>query len=488
MMVTFCIYILGMVLIGFIAYRSTKNFDDYILGGRSLGSFVTALSAGASDMSGWLLMGLPGAIFLSGISESWIAIGLTLGAYLNWKIVAGRLRVQTEHHDNALTLPDYFSSRFEDSSKLLRVISALVILVFFTIYCASGVVAGARLFESTFGMSYETALWAGAAATIVYTFVGGFLAVSWTDTVQATLMIFALILTPVMVILAVGGLDDAMAVIQAKSIENVDMLKNLNFVAIVSLLGWGLGYFGQPHILARFMAADSHRSIRTARRIGMIWMILCLAGAVAVGFFGIAYFQNHPEQAGEVSQNGERIFIELARILFNPWIAGVLLSAILAAVMSTLSCQLLVCSSALTEDLYKNFLRKGASQRELVWVGRLMVLLVAVIAIALAADPDNRVLGLVSYAWAGFGAAFGPVVLLSLVWKRMTRNGALAGMIVGAVTVLVWKQWGWLDLYEIIPGFIFASIAIVVFSHVGKAPSAAAQQRFDAAEAEYQAD
>ncbi|QGU87862.1 sodium/proline symporter PutP [Erwinia sorbitola] len=488
MMVTFCIYILGMVLIGFIAYRSTKNFDDYILGGRSLGSVVTALSAGASDMSGWLLMGLPGAIFLSGISESWIAIGLTLGAWLNWKIVAGRLRVQTEYHDNALTLPDYFSSRFEDSSKLLRVISALVILVFFTIYCASGVVAGARLFESTFGMSYETALWAGAAATIVYTFVGGFLAVSWTDTVQATLMIFALILTPIMVILAVGGLDDAMKVIEAKSLGNVDMLKNLNFVAIISLLGWGLGYFGQPHILARFMAADSHRSIRTARRIGMVWMILCLAGAVAVGFFGIAYFQNHPDQAGEVSQNGERIFIELARILFNPWIAGILLSAILAAVMSTLSCQLLVCSSALTEDLYKNFLRKGASQRELVWVGRLMVLLVAAIAIALAANPDNRVLGLVSYAWAGFGAAFGPVVLLSLVWKRMTRNGALAGMIVGAATVLIWKQYAWLNLYEIIPGFLFATIAIVAFSLLGKAPSAAAQQRFDAAEAEYQAD
>ncbi|ADP12878.1 Sodium/proline symporter (Proline permease) [Erwinia sp. Ejp617] len=488
MMVTFCVYILGMVLIGFIAYRSTKNFDDYILGGRSLGSMVTALSAGASDMSGWLLMGLPGAIFLSGISESWIAIGLTLGAYLNWKIVAGRLRVQTEHHDNALTLPDFFSSRFEDSSKLLRVISALVILVFFTIYCASGVVAGARLFESTFGMSYETALWAGAAATIVYTFVGGFLAVSWTDTVQASLMIFALILTPVMVIVAVGGLGDAMQVIAAKSTQNMDMLKNLNFVAIVSLLGWGLGYFGQPHILARFMAADSHRSIRTARRIGMIWMILCLIGAVAVGFFGIAYFENHPEHAGEVSKNGERIFIELTRILFNPWIAGILLSAILAAVMSTLSCQLLVCSSALTEDLYKNFLRKGASQSELVWVGRVMVLLVAVIAIALAANPENRVLGLVSYAWAGFGAAFGPVVLLSLIWQRMTRNGALAGMIVGAATVLIWKQYAWMGLYEIIPGFLFASIAIVLFSLADKPPSAAAQQRFAAAEAEYQAD
>ncbi|WP_437612077.1 sodium/proline symporter PutP [Erwinia sp. V71] len=488
MMVTFIVYIFGMVLIGFFAYRSTKNFDDYILGGRSLGSVVTALSAGASDMSGWLLMGLPGAIFLSGISESWIAIGLTLGAWLNWKIVAGRLRVQTEHHDNALTLPDFFSSRFEDNSKLLRVISALVILVFFTIYCASGIVAGARLFESTFGMSYETALWAGAAATIAYTFIGGFLAVSWTDTVQASLMIFALILTPVIVIFAVGGLSDSLQVIEAKSLENLNMLKGLNFVAIISLLGWGLGYFGQPHILARFMAADSHRSMKAARRIGMTWMILCLAGAVAVGFFGIAYFQNHPEQAGNVAENGERVFIELTRILFNPWIAGILLSAILAAVMSTLSCQLLVCSSALTEDLYKNFLRKNASQRELVWVGRMMVLLVAVIAILLAANPDNRVLGLVSYAWAGFGAAFGPVVLFAVCWSRMTRNGALAGMIVGAVTVLVWKQYAWLDLYEIIPGFIFGSIAIVVFSLLGKAPSAAQQQCFAAAEAEYQAD
>ncbi|AXF75603.1 sodium/proline symporter PutP [Erwinia tracheiphila] len=485
MVVTFFVYITGMLLIGFIAWRSTTSFDDYILGGRSLGSLVTALSAGASDMSGWLLMGLPGAIFLSGISESWIAIGLIAGAWLNWKIVAGRLRVQTEHHDNALTLPDYFSSRFEDSSKLLRVISAVVILMFFTIYCSSGIVAGARLFESTFGMSYQTALWAGAAATIIYTFVGGFLAISWTDTVQASLMIFALILMPVMVVVSVGGVGDSLSVIQAKSIENLNMLKGLNLVAVVSLLGWGLGYFGQPHILARFMAADSHHSIRAARRIGMTWMILCLGGAVAVGFFGIAYFQNHPGEADGVSQNAERIFIELARLLFNPWIAGVLLSAILAAVMSTLSCQLLVCSSALTEDLYKNYLRKHASQHELVWVGRGMVLLVAAIAILLASNPENRVLGLVSYAWAGFGAAFGPVVLLSLLWKRMTRNGALAGMIVGAATVLIWKQYAWLGLYEIIPGFLFASLAIVLISLLGGQPSAAAQQRFLVAEAEF---
>ena len=532
MLVTFIVYIFGMVLIGFIAWRSTKNFDDYILGGRSLGPFVTALSAGASDMSGWLLMGLPGAIFLSGISESWIAIGLTLGAWINWKLVAGRLRVHTEVNNNALTLPDYFTGRFEDKSRVLRIISALVILLFFTIYCASGIVAGARLFESTFGMSYETALWAGAAATIIYTFVGGFLAVSWTDTVQASLMIFALILTPVIVIISVGGFGDSsncydvadaclflgsttkikvgdyedcrdadiiaviviisvggfgdsLEVIKQKSIENIDMLKGLNFVAIISLMGWGLGYFGQPHILARFMAADSHHSIVHARRISMTWMILCLGGAVAVGFFGIAYFNNNPSLAGAVNQNAERVFIELAQILFNPWIAGILLSAILAAVMSTLSCQLLVCSSAITEDLYKAFLRKNAGQKELVWVGRMMVLVVALVAIALAANPENRVLGLVSYAWAGFGAAFGPVVLFSVMWSRMTRNGALAGMVIGALTVIVWKQFGWLGLYEIIPGFVFGSIGIVVFSLLDKAPSASMQQRFAEADAHY---
>ena len=486
MLITFVIYIAAMVLIGLVAYLRTKNFSDYILGGRSLGSFVTALSAGASDMSGWLLMGLPGAVYLSGLSESWIAIGLIAGAWLNWLFVAGRLRVQTEHNGNALTLPDYFTTRFEDNSRILRVFSALVILVFFTIYCASGIVAGARLFESTFGMSYETALWAGAAATIAYTFVGGFLAVSWTDTVQATLMIFALILTPIVVMLATGGVDTTFLAIEANDPTNFDVLKGASFVGVISLLAWGLGYFGQPHILARFMAADSVKSIPAARRISMTWMVLCLGGAVAVGFFGIAYFSAHPDVAGAVSENPERVFIELAKLLFNPWIAGVLLSAILAAVMSTLSCQLLVCSSALTEDFYKAFLRKGASQRELVWVGRGMVLLIAVVAIIVARDPESKVLGLVSYAWAGFGAAFGPVVIFSLVWKGMTRNGALAGMLVGAVTVVLWKQYVGLGLYEIIPGFIFASLAILIFSKLGNGPSADMLKRFAAAEKEYQ--
>lgn len=486
-LITFVIYIAAMILIGFIAYRATRSFDDYILGGRSLGSFVTALSAGASDMSGWLLMGLPGAIFVAGLSESWIAIGLIAGAWLNWLFVAGRLRVHTEHNHNALTLPDYFSHRFEDNSRLLRIFSALVILVFFTIYCASGVVAGARLFESTFGMEYGTALWVGAAATILYVFIGGFLAVSWTDTVQATLMIFALLITPLFVILALGDMSATMATIEAQNPANFDMFRGLSFVAIISLLAWGLGYFGQPHILVRFMAADSVKSIPNARRIGMTWMILTLAGAVAVGFLGIAYFADHPELAGPVSENGERVFMELVKILFNPWVAGVILSGVLAAVMSTLSAQLLVSSSALTQDFYKAFLRKAASQRELVWVGRGMVLLIALIAISIASNPDSKVLGLVSYAWAGFGAAFGPVVLISLLWKRMTRNGALVGMLVGAITVVVWKEFIGLGLYEIIPGFLFASIAIYVVSLMGKEPAASIQQRFETADAEYRA-
>ena len=484
-LITFVIYIAATVLIGLFAYRATHNLSDYILGGRSLGSVVTALSAGASDMSGWLLMGLPGAVYMSGLSEGWIAIGLIVGAYLNWLLVAGRLRVQTEHNGDALTLPDYFSGRFEDTSGLLRILSAVVILIFFTIYCASGIVAGARLFESTFGMSYQTALWAGAAATIAYTFVGGFLAVSWTDTVQATLMIFALILTPIIVVLATGGVDTTFLAIAAQDPANFDMLRGTTFIGIVSLLGWGLGYCGQPHILARFMAADSVRSIVKARRIAMTWMIFCLGGAVAVGFFGIAYFAENPAVAGAVNENPERVFIELSKLLFNPWVAGVLLSAILAAVMSTLSCQLLVCSSALTEDFYKSFLRKNASQRELVWVGRMMVLLVALVAIWLASNPENRVLGLASYAWAGFGAAFGPVVLISVLWKGMTRNGALAGILVGALTVIIWKQFNLFGLYEIIPGFIFASAAVLLVSRLGQGPSQGMVSRFEVAEAAF---
>ena len=501
MYITFAIYLVAVLLIGLAAYFSTRNFDDYILGGRSLGPFVTAMSAGASDMSGWLLMGLPGAIYLSGLNEAWIAIGLVVGAYFNWLLVAGRLRVHTEYANNALTLPDYFFHRFGAGGHLMKVVSALIILFFFTIYCASGIVAGATLFQSLFeGMTYNQAMWLGAGATIAYTFLGGFLAVSWTDTLQASLMIFALILTPVMVYLGLGGADQMSAAIQSVAAstgkEYNSLLAGTTVIGIISTAAWGLGYFGQPHILARFMAAESAKSLVSARRIGMTWMVLCLAGAVAVGYFGIAYFGANPDQTASMHGNHERIFIALSTLLFNPWIAGIILSAILAAVMSTLSCQLLVCSSAITEDFYKGFLRKNAPQSELVWIGRLMVLAIAIISILIASDPKSKVLGLVSYAWAGFGAAFGPIVILSVLWKRITAYGALSGMIAGALTVVAWVEWvkkpalaanetGIWTMYEIVPGFIACLIIAVLVSLTDKEPSREIQERFEKADTEY---
>lgn len=501
--ITFGVYLTGVLLIGMAAYFSTRNFDDYILGGRRLGAFVTAMSAGASDMSGWLLMGLPGAIYASGLSKSWIAIGLVVGAWLNWLIVAGRLRVHTEHNSNALTLPDYFYHRFGAQGRFMKVGSAIIILFFFTIYCAAGVVAGARLFQSLLpGLDYTMAMWLGAGATIAYTFIGGFLAVSWTDTVQATLMLFALILTPVMVYLSLGGMVEMNAAIVAAAQQTGKQYDSFwtgtTFLGILSTAAWGLGYFGQPHILARFMAAGNVKSLVSARRIGMSWMVICLAGAVAVGYFGIAYFGGNPIQIAAMEGKDERVFIALATLLFNPWIAGVILSAILAAIMSTLSCQLLVCSSAITEDFYKGFLRPNAPQRELVWVGRMMVLAVAVIAILIAADPESTVLGLVEFAWGGFGAAFGPVVILSVLWRRMTANGALAGMITGALVCVLWLVYvknpalksgveDWRTFYEIAPGFIACWLTAVVVSLLSRAPDAAIQARFEQADAAYRA-
>jgi len=490
--ITFGLYLAIILGIGLYAYRSTKNFDDYILGGRKMGSFVTAMSAGASDMSGWLLMGLPGAIFLSGLSEAWIAIGLTVGAYLNYRVVAGRLRIFTEKYSNALTLPEFFAQRFPRQKKALKIISSGIILFFFTIYCASGVVAGAKLFQSLLGLEYSTALWLGALATITYTFIGGYLAVSWSDTIQASLMIFALILAPVMVLLNISW-DEITMSLEAKSavtgIPYSNWLHNVSGIGVISALAWGLGYFGQPHILARFMAADSVASLEKARRIGISWMFLCLGGAVAVGYFGLAYFTTQNIEL----YNAEAVFIELSKAMFNPWIVGIVLSAILAAVMSTLSAQLLMCSAAITEDFYKGFFRKGASSLELVWVGRLMVLLISVVAIAIAQDPNSTLMALVSYAWAGFGAAFGPVVILSLFNRNISSKAALWGMLSGAITVVVWsplmKYLGWEDLshlYEIVPGFLVCSF-ITITSSVFAPVHPKVMEQFDAALAEFEA-
>lgn len=494
--ITFTIYIIGMLLIGVLAYYYTNNLSDYILGGRRLGSFVTAMSAGASDMSGWLLMGLPGAVYLAGLVEGWIAVGLTLGAYLNWLLVAGRLRVYTELNNNALTLPEYFHNRFGTSHKLLKIISATIILLFFTIYCASGVVAGAKLFQNLFSIDYSTALWYGALATIAYTFIGGFLAVSWTDTIQATLMIFALLLTPLFIFLSFGdSANFAQALAQAEMEAHrsfTDVFSSTTSLGLLSLAAWGFGYFGQPHILARFMAAYSVKSLIKARRISMTWMMFCLGGAIAIGFFGIPYFFAHPDVAYVVNREPEQVFIELAKILFNPWIAGILLSAILAAVMSTLSAQLLISSSSITEDFYKGFIRPQASEKELVWLGRIMVLVIAAIAIWIAQDENSKVLKLVEFAWAGFGSAFGPVVLFSLFWKRMTSVGAIAGMLIGALTVFGWKivispSSVWFQVYEMIPGVLFASIAIVLFSLLSGRPEQSVIDTFNMAERTYKA-
>lgn len=492
--ITFTIYIFGMLLIGLLAYYYTNNLSDYILGGRRLGSFVTAMSAGASDMSGWLLMGLPGAIYISGLIEGWIAIGLTIGAYLNWLFVAGRLRIYTEYNNNALTLPEYFHHRFGTSHNLLKIVSASIILIFFTIYCASGVVAGAKLFQNLFAVEYSTALWYGALATIAYTFIGGFLAVSWTDTIQATLMIFALILTPVFVLISLDGVEQFNLVLTQAEIaaqkDFTDIFTGTTPLGLLSLAAWGLGYFGQPHILARFMAADSVKSLNNARKISMTWMVLCLLGAMGIGFFGIAYFYANPHVAGLVNREPEQVFIELSKLLFNPWISGILLSAILAAVMSTLSAQLLISSSAITEDFYKGFIRPKASDKELVWLGRLMVLSIAGIAIWIAQDEHSRVLKLVEFAWAGFGSAFGPVVLFSLFWKRMTSSAALFGMMTGAIVVFGWKSWTVEDtqlhaLYEMIPGFTLASVVIVITSLLTAKPKQQILDTFEQANTAY---
>ena len=460
---TFIVYILAMLIIGIVAARMTSSLNDYVLGGRSLGRVVTALSAGASDMSGWLLMGLPGALFLSGISEAWIAIGLTVGSWCNWKFVAARLRSFTANASDALTLPDYLASRFCDKYRITAVAAAIIILIFFVVYCASGMVSAARLFEQTFEMDYSNALLIGAVSTIFYVFIGGFLAVSWTDTVQASLMIFALLLTPVIMLMDCGGLEAANELILQQDPELSHFLKGMTVVGFLSLVGWGLGYMGQPHILVRFMAAGSVRGMGDARRISITWMILCLLGAVLIGYYGVAFAAKHPEVS---VSNPEQIFIIVTQTLFTPWIAGILLSAILAAIMSTLSCQLLVASTTLTADFYRRWMRPHASQSELVWCGRMMLLLVAVIAYVIALDPNSGILKLVSYAWAGFGASFGPSILISLFWRKMTLQGAIAGMVVGAATVIIWEAGAFFGLYSIVPGFILSSIAIFVISNL----------------------
>lgn len=472
------IYMAGMLLIGFYAYKRTANLTDYMLGGRNLGPAVTALSAGASDMSGWLLMGLPGAMYVSGLSAGWIVVGLCAGAYLNWVFVAPRLRTYTEIANNSITIPDYLGNRFKDHTRILKITSASVILIFFTFYTSSGMVAGGELFRVAFHLDYRWGIWLTALVVILYTLFGGFLAVSWTDFVQGTIMFIALILVPVVTIVNIGGFTETFDEIRSIDPTLLHVFKGTSAIGIISLLAWGLGYFGQPHIIVRFMAISSVKAMKSARRIGMSWMTFSIVGAMFTGLVGIAYFNLNGSPLGE--KGAETVFIVLSQVLFPSLITGFLLAAILAAVMSTIASQLLVSASALTDDFYKQFIRPKASDKELVLVGRLGVLTISLIALFLALNPNDTILNLVGYAWAGFGAAFGPVILLSLYWKRMTKWGALAGMIIGTITVIVWDQIDqFAEIYEIIPGFILCTIAIIVFSLLSTKPTKDIEEEFD---------
>lgn len=558
--VAFLSYSALMLFIGFYFFQKyNSTASDYFLGERKMGAFVSALSAGASDMSGWLLMGLPGALFVSGFINVYMALGLSIGALLNWLIVAKRLRIYTSL-TQAITIPDYFEARFDDKSHILRIICAFVILIFFTFYVSAGLVSGAKLFESTFGLGYTYALSIGTLIIVLYTFFGGYRAVCWTDVTQGLLMMGSLMVVFIVMLQTIGGFSEAKKYItnadsarfnlisyqkeipniinelkqidssnlgydknilirlinnplinelqKAKDLNfklessvtitsselilklessikeaNIDEIitllnviyetklvshSHLNFIdgvsifGIISMLAWGLGYFGQPHILVRFMSINSIKDIKKASFIGISWMVLSLFFACGVGILGVAFVNKF----NLALDDPEKIFIVISQVLFNPWVAGVLLSAILAAIMSTASSQLLVSSSTIAEDFYKRIFKTDASDKSIVFMGRLGVLVISLIAFSISTNKDSSILSIVSYAWAGFGASFGSVILFSLFYEKMTRLGAIAGMLSGAIVVVVWNKfiYEFIPIYEILPGFLIASFSIILFS------------------------
>ena len=459
--ITFGIYLVFLIGIGVYFYYKTDSHESYVLGDRGVGYWVTALSAQASDMSGWLLLGLPGAVYLSGLTEIWVVIGLASGTYLNWKFVAPALRVQTEEY-NSLTVPSFISKKLDDKKGYIRTFSAIVILFFFTIYSASGLVASGKLFDSLLGIDYKWGVIIGGGTIIIYTFLGGYLAGVWTDFFQGALMFFAIIVVPIGAYFNAGGIDGISAAMDAREISlNIfRYAKVLSFPVIISGLGWGLGYFGQPHIIVRFMSIDSADELWKSRIVAMIWVIISLLGAIAVGVTGIGVFSNVSEMGGDA----EKVFIFLIDKLFNPWLAGILYAAILSAIMSTISSQLLVSSNTLTEDFYRHIVKREKTNKEMIWLGRWCVMVIFVIASYLAMNPDSKVLEMVSYAWAGFGGVFSPVVLFTLYKKDLSWKSVLVSMIIATATVIIWKETGLgKTIYEIVPSFIVNCICIYLF-------------------------
>ena len=499
-------YLALMLWIGFFFSKRQESLGDYYLGGRKMNKWVVALSAQASDMSGWLLMGLPGAIYLGGFSEAWIGIGLLIGTYLNWKIVAHRLRRYSQVCGDSITIPDFISNRFRDRTGVSRILAAVIILVFFTFYTASGFVSCAKLFTSTFGIpetvslggltmtGYTLCLWIGALVVVSYTLMGGYMAVCWTDFIQGLLMFVAIVLVPAVVVCEAGG--------SAATVDGLNAInpylqslfttastgKAYGFVGLISCLAWGLGYFGMPHILVRFMSIDNPAEVKGSRRIAMTWVTISLAAATVIGLVFHLYLKQRGLTLADVGGDPERCFMVMINGLFaNGFLvrvfAGILLSAIMAAIMSTADSQLLVSASSFSNDFYKVILRKKASNRELILVSRLAVGAVSLVAIGLAMNTQSEffkvVMKMVSFAWAGFGAAFGPLILLALFWKRTNLAGAIAGMAVGSVTCFVWKfvladyaaTYPVFGLYELAPGFLLAFVATVAVSLVTKRPS-----------------
>ncbi len=503
MLITMGIYLIGMVVIGIMFSKKNNSVGDFYLGGRKLGSIVTAMSAEASDMSSWLLMGLPGVALLCGTAEaSWTAIGLAIGTYVNWLIVAKRLRTYTQKCE-AITIPDFFQNRFRDKSHFLMGIAAVIILIFFVPYTASGFAACGKLFNSLFDIDYHAAMIISAVVIILYTSIGGFLAASTTDLIQSIVMTIALIVIVIFGVNIAGGFD---AVIDnAKELPgylsltmSYDITENssnpYSVLTIISTLAWGLGYFGMPHILLRFMAIEDSKKIKTSRRIASIWVVISMAIAVFIGLIGNALALNGTVDTMTTSDQSERIIIKMSQLLSENGIiaavfAGLVLAGILACTMSTADSQLLTASSGMSENLLKGVFKMKISDRMSMISARIVLIVIAALAVVFAWNPNSSVFDIVSFAWAGFGATFGPVVLAALFWKRSNRWGALAGMISGGVMVFVWKylvapncaDWGlgFLNVYELLPAFAVAVIAIIVVSLATRKPEAEITEEFD---------
>lgn len=490
------VYLLAMLGVGVWFAKKNNSVDDFYLGGRKLGPFVTAMSAEASDMSSWLLMGLPGVAYLTGLAEaSWTAIGLAVGTYINWLIVARRIRRYSQQL-NAITVPQFFSKRWGDERNLLSAIAAVIIIIFFIPYMASGFSACGKLFHTLFGTDYVTAMLISAAVIVIYTVMGGFLAASTTDLVQSIIMTVALIVVLGFGVTQAGGMDAVMS--NAQSMAGYLSLSHIydpasgnsnpySILTICSLLAWGLGYFGMPHILLRFMAIEDEKKLSLSRRVATIWVVISMGVAIFIGVVG-----NAMTKAGALEQleDSETIIVRIANLISNHGVlaallAGVILAGILAATMSTADSQLLAASSSVSQNLAVEFLHLKISEKKSVVVARGTMVVVSLIAAFLARDPDSSVFRVVSFAWAGFGAAFGPVVLFALFWKRSNKWGTLSGMIVGGAMVFIWKYqiapmggaWG---IYELLPAFVAACLAIVVVSLLTGAPSESVQKDFEA--------